>query len=335
MSLLSSTQDGRAAVNSSSELSAEQFIRDYMLTNQPAVLLNMQESWDVMMTGNSVNRRRRSSLSLDALLDKFGEDLVRVSVSEHGRFDGPEAGDRWGLSSDIDVLVRPPATTMRFRDFLYLVKSSATRETFYLEYLALNQYLGKQFLDLIPFPESLLSYIGGIPRNSSSDGRGGAGMLEHLVTNLWIGSKPTTSPLHYDDYENFLCQISGYKELILYPPSDLEYLYYIGRPKGILKYSYPGVFTRDPSSVDKNHFVFGSSVNIDRPDLQRFPRFTNAKPIRVLLKPGQVLYLPSFWHHEVQSIPSDDDDDGLNIAVNFWFKNVTFPVDDMKILGMK
>jgi hypothetical protein len=248
-----------------------------------------------------------------------------VSVSEHGRFDGPEAGDKWGLSSDVDVLVRPPATTMRFRDFLHLVKSSSTRETFYLEYLALNQYLGKQFLDLIPFPKSL---------HSSNDGRDGVNMLEHLVTNLWIGSKPTISPLHYDDYENFLCQIAGYKELILYPPSDLENLYYIGRPKGILKYNYPGVFTRDPSSVDKNHFVFGSSVNIDHPDLQRFPRFSNAKPIRVLLKPGQVLYLPSFWHHEVQSIPGNDDD-GLNIAVNFWFKNVTFPVDDMMILGMK
>lgn len=313
--------EARDAVNNSSELSAEQFIRDYMLSNQPAVLLNMQESWGLTTDG-----MRRSSLSLDVLLDKFGDDLVRVSVSEHGRFDGPEAGDKWGLSSDIDVLVRPPATTMRFRDFLYLVKSSSTRETFYLEYLALNQYLGKQFLDMIPFPKSL---------HGSNDGRDGVSMLEHLVTNLWIGSKPTISPLHYDDYENFLCQIAGYKELILYPPSDLEHLYYIGRPKGILKYNYPGVFTRDPSSVDKNHFVFGSSVNIDHPDLQRFPRFSNAKPIRVLLKPGQVLYLPSFWHHEVQSIPGNDDDDGLNIAVNFWFKNVTFPVDDMMILGMK
>ena len=28
-----------------------------------------------------------------------------------------------------------------------------------------------------------------------------------------LGGKPTISPLHYDDYENFLCQISGEKEV--------------------------------------------------------------------------------------------------------------------------
>ena len=31
---------------------------------------------------------------------------------------------------------------------------------------------------------------------------------------------------------------------------------------------------------------------------------------------GTCLYLPAFWHHEVQSLPAD----GMNIAVNFWFK---------------
>ena len=67
-----------------------------------------------------------------------------------------------------------------------------------------------------------------------------------------------------------------------------------------------------------------------------------------------VLFLPAYWHHEVQSIPeeavgsstgsdgsnshsnSDNDSDsdepsekfakqGLNVAVNFWFKNMTAP----------
>ena len=28
-----------------------------------------------------------------------------------------------------------------------------------------------------------------------------------------VGSKPTISPLHYDDYENLLCQIRGRKEV--------------------------------------------------------------------------------------------------------------------------
>lgn len=32
----------------------------------------------------------------------------------------------------------------------------------------------------------------------------------------------TTSPLHYDDYENLLCQIVGTKELVLFPPADIK-----------------------------------------------------------------------------------------------------------------
>ena len=32
--------------------------------------------------------------------------------------------------------------------------------------------------------------------------------------NRILGVRPTTSPLHYDDYENFLCQIKGQKEVI-------------------------------------------------------------------------------------------------------------------------
>jgi ribosomal protein L16 Arg81 hydroxylase len=46
-----------------------------------------------------------------------------------------------------------------------------------------------------------------------------------------------------------------------------------------------------------------------------------ATPYKVELKEGECLYLPAFWHHEVKSFP--DRDEHLNVAVNFWFKNVT------------
>ena len=119
--------------------------------------------------------------------------------------------------------------------------------------------------------------------------------------------------------------------MILFPPHEFHNLYYVGRPKGHLLYDYPtDAWIRDPQNVDTSHgFVFGSSVNIDRPDLKRHPKFAEtAAPLRALLNAGDVLYLPSFWHHEVQSIP-DVDLDKLNIAVNFWFANVTAPIPGM------
>lgn len=76
---------------------------------------------------------------------QFGSQIVRVSVSETGRFDGPENGALWGLEPKIDVLVRPPVTSMLLHDFFLLGTrgKEVVKEVFYLEYLALSQYLGK------------------------------------------------------------------------------------------------------------------------------------------------------------------------------------------------
>jgi len=87
-------------------------------------------------------------------------------------------------------------------------------------------------------------------------------------------------------------------------------------------------------------FVFGSSVNVDEPDFDRHPLYKQARPIRVVLTAGDTLYLPAFWHHEVQSRPSDVSTGGvnksvkLNLAVNFWFANLTAPMDEDAILGV-
>lgn len=72
-----------------------------------------------------------------------------MSISETGRFDGPESGHLWRLDPRSDVLVRPPVTSMRIQDFFNLAgdtgdsAEAGVTETFYLEYLALSQYLGK------------------------------------------------------------------------------------------------------------------------------------------------------------------------------------------------
>ena len=70
------------------------FVQEYMMSNQPALIRDFQDAWSY------------DNLSIDSLLGKFGTDVVRVSISPSGRFDGPEPGRLWGLSEDRDVLVR-------------------------------------------------------------------------------------------------------------------------------------------------------------------------------------------------------------------------------------
>ena len=91
--------------------------------------------------------------------------------------------------------------------------------------------------------------------------------------------------------------------------------------------------------------MFGSSVNVDEPDLKRHPLYANVSPLRVVLNPGDTLYLPAYWHHEVQSLPekaaagSGEGEQGegkwtgpLNVAVNFWFANLSAPIDEKVLL---
>ncbi|CAM9573509.1 unnamed protein product [Scytosiphon promiscuus] len=283
--------------------STEEFMGEFVNKSRPAVIKNFQEGF-----------APKEAWSWTALSERFGDSMVRVSLSETGRFDGPEPGDLWGLDPRDEVLVRPPATSMAFSDFVRLLREKGIKETFYLEYLALHQYLGDALAEMVPLPAA-----------AAESG------LELLLTNLWVGKGGTTAVLHYDDYENLLCQVRGTKELVLFPPEDLENLYYVGRRKGKLKYEFPGKWTRDELD-GPNKVIFSSSVRLDDPDFDRHPRLKRCRPYRVTLREGDVLYMPAFWHHEVRSYP--DEDEG-NVAVNFWFRNVTsFAEQERAVLGI-
>eukprot|EP00624_Nannochloropsis_granulata_P001146 evm.model.NODE_15307_length_16043_cov_30.735523.2 len=304
--------------------SKEVLMEEYMARNTPCVITNFQEGF----------KGREGALWTHAgLSEAVGDEWVRVSLSATGRFDGPEEGALWrrgegeGEDEVEEVLVRPPQTTMRMNDFLSLLRLSqanpslAPNATFYLEYLSLTQYLGPTLLPSLPLPLPAAAAV-------AADVVGKERGLELLLTNLWVGKGGTTSPLHYDDYENILCQLAGRKDLTLFPPMDIFNLYYTTRVKGELKYVYPDTFERMPLGRTKeggreggNKVVFGSSVLLEEPDLTRHPDVVKATPFRVSLKEGECLYLPAYWHHEVKSVAGEEG--GLNAAVNYWFKNVT------------
>lgn len=108
---------------------------------------------------------------------------------------------------------------------------------------------------------------------------------EPLVsTNLWFAAAGHLTPLHYDVYDNFLNQIIGRKKVTLFPPSDKEYLC---------------------SSSE-------SMVNLFEPDHERFPQFQRATPIEFILEPGDTLYQPAGWFHQIESLD-------VTVSVNFFF----------------
>ncbi|CAG7838647.1 unnamed protein product [Allacma fusca] len=85
----------------------------------------------------------------------------------------------------------------------------------------------------------------------------------------------------------------GRKRFFLFPPEYFPNLY-----------PYPVHHPHDRQS----------QVDFDFPDLDRFPKFREAKGVEAIISPGEILYIPMYWWHHV--INADD-----TIAINFWHKD--------------
>ena len=107
----------------------------------------------------------------------------------------------------------------------------------------------------------------------------------------------------------------GEKHVTLYAPHHNANLYEAHIQEAILGFNPTTKQFRRQTLLKSTSMVM-SPVDIKEPDLQRFPLFAEAKPYRCNIKEGDVLYMPAFWWHEVQSQP--DHIERRNLAVNFW-----------------
>ncbi|CAI8024674.1 Bifunctional peptidase and arginyl-hydroxylase JMJD5, partial [Geodia barretti] len=143
--------------------------------------------------------------------------------------------------------------------------------------------------------------------------------LAGLLWNLVLHQLPT--PL----------QVSGEKHVTLFDPHHNENLYEAHIPEAILSYSpRTGHFSRQ-RLLESTSMVM-SPVDIQDPDLVRFPRFSRAHRLECDLGPGDVLFMPAFWWHEVRSRP--DLRERRNLAVNFWYEPVLtkeFPCPECRL----
>ncbi len=116
------------------------------------------------------------------------------------------------------------------------------------------------------------------------------------LMSVWIGNR-TRIATHHDLPDNLACVVAGRRRFTLFPPEQLGNLY-IG----------PLDFNPAGQAV--------SLVDVDQPDLQRFPRFAQAQAAAqvVELQAGDAIFIPSLWWHAVQAL------DSFNVLVNCWWR---------------
>lgn len=116
---------------------------------------------------------------------------------------------------------------------------------------------------------------------------------DRQACGLWIGSKGVVTPLHHDAWTGLLFQFHGAKRVRMFAPSDRANLYFSPpfRPRS--------VWSRLP----------GRSRAADPAE---FPRFARASPHDTQLNPGEVLFIPPYWSHEIEALEA-------NISMPFRF----------------
>jgi hypothetical protein len=107
------------------------------------------------------------------------------------------------------------------------------------------------------------------------------GFLDAWLTRahgmVWIGPPGTFTPLHFDLTNNLLAQLVGRKQVTLLPPSETPRLHH-------------------------NRHVFSDVHDIgDESRLSLYPSARDARRFEIDLGPGELLYVPIGWWHQVRS----------------------------------
>lgn len=115
------------------------------------------------------------------------------------------------------------------------------------------------------------------------------------LSKIWLGTESIASA-HYDLPSNLACCVLGKRRFTLFPPDQIHNL-------------YPGPLEPTPAGQ------VVTMVDIENPDYERYPRIQQALDAAIVvdMEPGDGLYYPSMWWHQVQAF------DPFNIMMNYWW----------------
>ncbi len=168
-----------------------EFLREYLLRSRPVVIENAVDEWPAMQ-----------KWTMEFLHKELGSKEVHLKLTPDGVFEGVENAALWSenhedwipeaVRSQLEypdlVVVRPATAEMKFSSFLDFISSGNRTYSAYLEYSSITQYMPMLVADIA----ELQCVAGDLD-------------LRHL--NMWLSDGNTLGKLHFDPYDNFLCQV--------------------------------------------------------------------------------------------------------------------------------
>lgn len=227
-----------------------------------------------------------------AVIRGLGADLPAVAAAGPS----PEAALRYLLQFDSgqcpQVFTASESTAGR-----YFYNDDLSGFNFTREALSLGQAFA-QMLQHVEGERPGTSYIGSMAVTHYLPGFSKENALPivppTVEPRLWIGNASHVA-CHYDAFENLACVLAGSRRFTLYPPDAIGDLY-VG-------------------PID--HTMAGQPVSMAaaNPHSPAYPRFAAAKArtIVVDLAPGDALFLPKLWWHQVEATAP------VNVMLNYWW----------------
>jgi len=138
----------------------------------------------------------------------------------------------------------------------------------------------------------------GVSNTTSQFLRGFSGALREAVSHLWwSGSGGQQSVTHFDSHENFAVMLRGNKTFYVADHTHYDNVYYpyeaedYGKQKSPIDFKHPEKY------------------------LSKYPRYNRSKWMKVVLTPGDMIYVPIGMLHHTEAPPNE-----TSMMVNYFFQ---------------
>ncbi|XP_011342581.1 jmjC domain-containing protein 7 isoform X2 [Ooceraea biroi] len=267
------------------------FYREYVSKNIPLVIRGAVEHWPAVR-----------KWSIPYLREALGDEKIVVAVTPNGYADAIARKD----DTEEEFFVMPEERLLTMSEFLDTLENTREDSVFYIQQQ--NSNFINSFHKL--WSDTKIE----IPWANEAFGK------HPDAVNFWMGDKRAITSMHKDPYENIYCVLSGEKNFTLHPPTDLPWIPYANYSSAVYKEREPGKWTierivdetSDPEETASSTLTPWICIDPLNPDYETYPEYRNAHTLRVTLRAGDVLYLPSLWfHHVTQSHAC--------ISINYWY----------------
>ncbi len=199
---------------------------------------------------------------------------------------------RWPLSS-----LTPDALRERFSHLEVRARVGDYVNTAFAPDRAMQDMTMVEYLDLVAAgTEGLPPYLGNLELRALNQLCHWPGYFEKMgPPRFWVGPAGTVTPLHCDYDDNIFAQIWGRKRIFLAPPHHDVFLY----PR------------------EANGILVGSPFDPEAPDFDAFPLARQAAMVECIVEPGDMLYVPAGWYHQVRALT-------FSLSSNRWARAMPF-----------